>query len=374
MSKKILILISAILVLTSLFGCSGSLAAVATPIPPTAAPLAQPTQPAPTAVSTAVPTAAPTAASTAAPTAAPISVTDFSGKPVALAQPAVRIACVLPNVLNNLYMLGLRNEIVGVHQWSLSKDNPDYAFITQIDPRLADGELEALNGNVEKIVSLKPDLVILQVGDQIIPTLQQDGIQVYAVQVNDFDGVTKLMQDLGALTGKSARAKEIIDYTAGKLAAIQQKTSMIADAQKPKGMFVWGPSTLDIAGGVSTGNAILAASGSQNVSASISEEHVVAKMEQVVTWNPDVIVIWYTDKLKVDDYLKDAGWGSISAVSKKQVYMLPNGFYTDLWTPKYQYAILATAKWMYPDLFASVDLAAEQKDMIKTLYNFDFKE
>jgi iron complex transport system substrate-binding protein len=374
MNKKVATLIACIFILSSLFGCTGTPAATTAPAPTTAAPAVQPTQPpAPTEAPTAAPTASPTAAPTEAPAAAAISVTDFRGKQITLAKPAERIACVLPNVLNDLLMLGLTKEIVGVHKWSLDKSNPDYPFITQIEPRLASGELEALNGNVEKIVSLKPDIVILQAGDEIIPTLEKDGVQVYGVQVNDFDGVTKLMADLGALTGRAARAKEINDYTQRKLAAIQQKIAAIADDKKPKGMFVWGPSTLDIAGGVSTGNAILLASGAKNVSADVKEEHIVAKMEQVVTWNPDVIVLWYTDKLKVDNYLKDAGWASVSAVAKKQVYMLPNGFYTDLWTPKYEYAILATATWMYPDLFPSVDLAAEQKEMIKTLYNYDFK-
>ncbi len=374
MKQKVALLITCIFILSNLAACSSTPAAPTAPAPTAAVPVVQPTQPAaPTPAPTTAPTAVPTAAPTEAPAAASITVTDFRGKQITLAKPAARIACVLPNVLNDLFMLGLTKEIVGVHKWSLDKSNPDYPFITQIEPRLASGELEALNGNVEKIISLKPDIVILQAGDEIITTLEQDGLQVYGVQVNDFDGVTKLMQDLGALTGKEARAKEINDYTSAKLVSIQQKISSIAEDKKPKGMFVWGPSTLDIAGGVSTGNAILVASGAKNISVDVNEEHIVAKMEQVVTWNPDVIVMWYTDKLKLDDYLKDASWASINAVAKKQVYMLPNGFYTDLWTPKYEYAILATATWMYPDLFPGVDLASDQKDMIKQLYNFDFK-
>lgn len=366
MSKKIFYIFAIFSIAISLAACTSQVTVDPTSIPATSVPVVEPTAVPPTVE----PTPLPPTIVAAAPA---IKVTDFRGKEITLEKSPEKIACVLDNVLNDLYMLGVVDQVVAVHHWTLQEANPGYTFMNQIDPRIGKGELPEVNGNAEKIISLHPDIVIMWAQEDIIPTLEQEGIIVYGVQVNTFDDANKLMEDLGKITGKEDRAKEIIDYTQNQLKDIQTTIGSIPDDQKPKGMFVWGPTTLDVAGVASTGNAILTAAGSTNVTASENQEHFVASMEQVVNWNPDAILIWATDKLTVDDYLTDASWQGISAVNNKQVYMFSNGFYTDLWTPKYMFAIKSAAKWLYPDKFTNINLDDEQKSMLKDLYQFDFK-
>ncbi len=300
-----------------------------------------------------------------------IKVTDFRGKEVVLKEPARRIACLLDSGLTGLHMLGVRDEVVALDKWTYENDGLQYT--SQIDPRIAAKELPAVTGNMEKLISLKPDIVIVWAQDQGIKQMEENGLKVYGVQINKFDDIYKEMEDLGRITGKEARARELIDYTKGELDKLSGQLAKVSQDRREKALFVWGPSKLDLAGKTSTGGDILVWAGAVNLAGQIDKEHFVAGMEQVINWNPQSIIMWNNKKIKPEDYYKDPQWLTVKAVKDKKVYMLPNFFFCDLWTLKFQYSIKSTAKWLYPEIFTGMDLEKEKRDMIVKLYGKEIK-
>lgn len=307
----------------------------------------------------------------AAPTdAAAIRVTDSRGVTVELARPAERIVCLLNSGLNDLLMLGCGDRIVGIDEWTYTND-VTYRVLSQLDARIAAREIPAVDGNLEEIIRLQPDVVIIWAqDDEKISALESNGIPVVGIQVNSFDEVFDKMRMLAAVVGKEPRGEELIRWTQGVLDEIDAQVSTLDDADRKTGIFVWGASRLDLAGAASTGHSMLQLCGITDCAAGIDEEHFVARMEDVVQWDPASILMWNIADLDPQDYLDDSQWANITAIRERRVFEIPDDktFYSDLWTVKYVYAVQYFAKCVYPDLFAGQDMDVFLADMMTTLY------
>ncbi|PKM95053.1 MAG: hypothetical protein CVU84_06945 [Firmicutes bacterium HGW-Firmicutes-1] len=302
-----------------------------------------------------------------------IKVIDSRGIEVEVNYPAKRIVCLLNSGLNDLYMLGAKDQVIAIDKWTYDTKEV-YDLTAQIDERVKNRTLPAIDKNIEDIVGMGPDVVIMWAGQKDdIKILEDKGIKVIGIQVDNFDQVYAKMDILGKLSGKEKRAAEIIDYTKKELQNVDDKLKNIDQTKKPSAMFVWGPSKLDIAGSNSTGDSILKMSGAENSAAEVKEEHIVAKMEDVIKWNPEAILMWNINDLNPEDYFKDSQWSNVKAVKDKNVVELPHPFYCDLWTVKYVYSVNFMVKTLYPDLFKDVDLEKSKTDMLKELYNIDFE-
>ena len=81
-------------------------------------------------------------------------------------------------------------------------------------------------------------------------------------------------------------------------------------------------------------------------------------MEQVLMWNPDLIII---DTGTPQSLFDDPRWQPVRAVRQKRVYVQPIGVF--IWDrPTAEAAVLHPlwlAKMAYPDRFSDVDLTAE---------------
>lgn len=302
-----------------------------------------------------------------------IKVIDSRGKEVEVNYPATKIVCLLNSGLNDLYMLGAKEQVIAIDKWTYDTKEV-YELTAQIDERVKNKSLPAIDSNMEEIVALNPDVVIMWAGQKDdIKTLEDRGIKVVGIQVDNFEQVYTKLELLGKISGKEERAGEIIAYTKNSIQSIEEKLSRIGEEDKLSTLFVWGPSKLDIAGNSSTGDSIIKMSGAVNSAANIKEEHVIANMEEVVTWNPKAIIMWHINDLNPEEYYKDSQWRNIDAIKDQKVVELPHPFYCDLWTVKYAYSVNYVAKTLYPDLFKEVDLEKTKVDMLKMLYDVDFK-
>lgn len=302
-----------------------------------------------------------------------VKVIDSRGKEVEVNYPAKKIVCLLNSGLNDLYMLGAKDQVIAIDKWTYDTKEV-YDLTSQIDERVKNKTLPSIDKNIESIVGMEPDVVVMWAGQEDdIKTLEDKGVKVIGIQVDNFDQVYTKLEILGKISGKEKRAAEVIEYTKKELENIENKLKTVNQENKPSAIFVWGPSKLDIAGNNSTGDSIIKMSGAKNSAADVKEEHIVAKMEDVIKWNPEAILMWNVNDLNPEDYYNDTQWGNVSAVKDKKIVELPHPFYCDLWTVKYVYSVNFMAKTLYPDLFEDIDLEKTKSDMLKTLYNVNFK-
>jgi iron complex transport system substrate-binding protein len=129
--------------------------------------------------------------------------TDEIGRKVRILNAPKRIVSMAPNLTEILFTLGLQEEIVGVTDFC---DYPEAALAKQ---RIGG----FINPSIEKIVSLKPDLILgIRDGNRMdtVRRLSDLGFSVYVVDPVGFDGVVKTIGHIGEVVRRREKTREII--------------------------------------------------------------------------------------------------------------------------------------------------------------------
>ena len=180
--------------------------------------------------------------------------------------------------------------------------------------------------NFETVVALKPDLIV-DIGS-INPTYvsladrvqQQTGIP-YALLDGRFEGIADTYRKLGALTHTSARAETLAGYTERTVGTIRERVQPIPKEKRPRVYFARGPRGLDTALGGSINVETIEFLGAQNVAAERSGGLTSVSLEQVLLWNPDIIVT--IDREFAAAVRTDSGWAPVKAVRENRVHLSP---------------------------------------------------
>jgi iron complex transport system substrate-binding protein len=304
--------------------------------------------------------------------AEPIRVTDFRGKDLVFARPASRIVCLIESALSGLYMLGAEGRVVGISRNVYTESvNRYYA---SLDERVRSEKLPAPGNwdfiNLESVVSLRPDLVILwSEQTEAIESIEQRGIPVYGVFLQRLEDVYREITDLGLLTGRADRAADLIRHTKQSVGGVEERLGSLPVDGRPGIYYMWAQGPLETSCGVSTVDDLIGLAGARNVCASIPREHLVVNMERILSWNPDLIVMWYNTRLDPEDLVRQGQWQAVAAVRKGRVHELPDVFLCDLWTLKFPYAVWMLAKWSHPERFQDIDLKKKKEEMLNFLYD-----
>lgn len=304
------LLLAAGLILTS---CAPAATAAPTnsPIPPVATIVA---------TDTAVPgtaTLAPATAIPATPTAGVITLTDDLSRSVTLAGPAQHIVSLAPSNTEILFALGAGATLAGRDDYS---DFPPEA--TQV-PSIGN---QYPHVNAEAIVALHPDLVLAAgvTSPEDVATLAKLGLTVYATgSAGNLDDIYRDIQSLGTLVGKAGAAQTLVDSMRARVEAVKTKAATASahpivfyelDATDPAKPWTAGPGSfvdqlITLAGGTNAGNIA-------------KDQYAQLSLEQVVSQNPDIIVLGSANFGGQTPELVAArpGWQDIKAVKNHTVY------------------------------------------------------
>src|SRR4029079_13871962 len=178
--------------------------------------------------------------------------------------------------------------------------------------------------NLESVLALKPDL-ILDVGSTS-PTFaslaarvqEQTGIP-YALLDGRFDVMPTTYRQLGALTLRDAAP--LADYAEQTLAQISVRVNRIPEDERPRVYYARGPRGLETGLGGSINVETIDYLGARNVAAENKGGLAAVSIEQVLTWNPDVIVT--IDRDFAANVKSDPQWKDVAAVRAGRVHLSP---------------------------------------------------
>ena len=256
--------------------------------------------------------------------------------------------------------------------------------------------------NIEKVISLRPDVVIvpkwiLDQEDALndMDRLNRIGIPSIATDYweKPFENTVPSTILLGTLLGKEKRAQEIVNFYLKQMSIV---TTRLQKINKPKPrVYVeggWkGPSEYGGSYGDDVGwGAIVVKSGGTNIAEGIIPKGTTAPIspEYLLKANPDVIIIsgsyWpetkgamrlgYYAKIKESRrlllaYTKRPGWNTLTAVQNRKVYSI---FHP--WCKFIQHfvAIQSFAKWFYPDEFKDLNPEKNLKEFHRRFLPVDY--
>ena len=219
-----------------------------------------------------------------------------------------RIVSVVPHITEELYLLGVQDRIVGVTSYC------------QRPPEARNKERvgAVVEVNVEKILSLRPDLVIASplTDDKQIQKLRDLGIRVEIFQApQDFEGLCAGFLELARLVGGEQKAREIIKQATSDIDIIKGKVKGLT---RPKVFVQIGEKPLVAAGWDSFIDDFVAFAGGVNIAHEVKTS--VYSREEVVKRNPDIILI---AKMGIAGEREKKQWSkytTIRAVQTDQIY------------------------------------------------------
>ncbi len=199
------------------------------------------------------------------------------------AQQPKRIVSLVPNVTEMLFAVGAGPQVVAVS--SFDEEPPAVRALPRV------GAL--LDPDTERILSLKPDLVVVY-GSQsdLQMQLQRAQIPFFNYRHGGLSQVTVTMRELGRQTGHAAEGETAARAIESRLAAVRAR---VAGRRRPRTMLVFGREkgalrNIYASGGVGFLHDMLEAAGGEDVFADITREAVQATTELILTRAPDVIL------------------------------------------------------------------------------------
>lgn len=216
--------------------------------------------------------------------------------------------------------------------------------------------------NVEKLLTLQPDLVIIASNiegqTRVIPILQQNKIEYIALQYESIEEYFKTLKLFGEILGASSEAGGII---AKVKKDVNNVIARVPKDRHPSVLLLFGSTkSVTVKTQYSTVGSMLEDLGARNISYDprLSMEQMEAfSMERVLQEDPDYILVQtmgddinlILNRIK-KDVESNPAWASLTAVKEGKYIVLPKDLYLYKANKRYGEAYLELARILYPDV------------------------
>ena len=268
--------------------------------------------------------------------------TDEMGKQVKILYPAKRIVSLAPSITEILFALGLDDEIAAITNFC------DYPEAVLNKPRIGG----FVNPDIEKIVSLKPDLIIgIRDGNRIdtVDRLNDSGLPVYLIDPKGFDGVMQTIKNIGDVVGREKESRKMIKEMVKKAENIMTLTQSLS---RPKVFFQLGDAPMITVGKGTLADDLIRLAGGKSISENESVSYPFYSIETVLLKAPEIIIMTSMDSKKNSPQLvkKWESWKSIPAVRMNMIYVIDSNL-VDRPTPRIVEGLEALVRIIHPEIF-----------------------
>lgn len=262
------------------------------------------------------------------------TITDDAGRKVTLPSKIEKCYYTSPIGMIMVYTLD-PDKMAG---WSMQLSDQEKKYIAdqyESLPFLGGQQMNA-KLNTEEIVKAAPNVIFNVAQDVVNDTSiseadklqQQLNIPVVLIDFSKMEQVDEAYLKIGKILGCEKRAKELGDYCNNILKDVKKATKDIPEKDRVKVYYAEGPKGLATEPAGSSHALVLDLVNANNIAkveakgkGGMSE----VSMEQVLAWNPEVILSWGTDRGGAYDLIKTSpDWKNINAVKNGAVYSIPN--------------------------------------------------
>jgi iron complex transport system substrate-binding protein len=239
---------------------------------------------------------------------------DALGRTVMLPASPQRIVSLAPNITEILFYLGLGNRVVGVTRYSY------YPPEAMKKPKVG----SYIRVNAEKIIALKPDLVLGTMdgnSSNSVQLLEQAGIPVYVVNPRTVEETIATIARLGALAGMGEKGEQTAETLTSRVNRIIRET---AGLERPRVFLQINIRPIMTVNSRTIHNDVIRLAGGKNITAGLAVTYPRVSREEVIAEKPDVIIISSMaregrfEKAR-QEWLR---WPSIPAVKNRKVFLI----------------------------------------------------
>lgn len=225
-------------------------------------------------------------------------ITDNLGRQIRIQPRPQRIISLAPSVTEMLFALGLNDQIVGVTSYC---DFPEEAKTKE---KVGD----TLNPNLERLIALKPDLVVITTASQLerlSKQLSDQNIPVYVVDPKTVRDVAVAIEALGTATGKTEEGRKLQAEILDRINVVE---SRVAGLPKPKVLYVLQAAPLITVGRNTFITDLIRLAGGESITGDLETNYPQLSRETAIARAPEVIIApssHGTELVKEEDLRKD---------------------------------------------------------------------
>ena len=312
------------------------------------------------------------------------TVTDLTGKKVTIKDNPSRIAIVPIPWASLTYLVdGDSSKIVGMHP--SAKKAYEISMLKELAPNMKKVNTAFVdsdfNINYEELALLKPDIVVVwDFQNDAIEKLAKLKIPAVAIKYGTLENVQEGIKLLGDILNKQEKAQKLINYHKDTNKYLASKTKKLENIKRKKILYLINPQ-LTVSSGNSVTNIMIDMAGGENVAKDITTGGSWSKvtMEQIIKWNPDIIILSNFDKILPEDIYNNKfegqDWSKINAVKNKKVFKAPIGIYRwDAPSAETPLMIKWIAKVANPELFNDYNMRKDIKDFYLEFFNYKLSD
>ncbi len=267
----------------------------------------------------------------------PYDAVDYLGTTYIIEKEPQKVVSVSPSMTELIYAIGAQDKLVGRSDYC---DYPEEAVSVE-----SVGSMQT--PDVEKIISLEPDLVIVtnMVDEQVVSKLTDVDISVLTVaDVQDLSQIYDMVSMVGAALNKNAEAAALVEEGKETITDVEGK---VKDLEAPSVYYVvsYGEYGDSIPGGDTFIHGIITAAGGDNIGKDITGWSI--NLEEIIEKDPDIIIIpsYYDGAFQEADHYKD-----LTAVKEGRVYVIDTNM-IDRQGARTAEAVKTLAEIFHPEAF-----------------------
>ncbi len=256
-----------------------------------------------------------------------------------------RIVSLSPSNTEIVYALGLGDKLVGNTTYcdypAAAKDKPKIGGFSTVE--------------VEKIVDLKPDLILA--GNihlaKVVPQLINLGLPVFVLDPRTLPDILDSITLAGKVMNAQAPARDLVKSMQDRINAVKAKTANLPDAQRVRTLFlIWHDPPMTVGPNTFIYELVLL-SGGTSVSKGMANGFPTMGLESIISADPQVVIttgMGLSNNLTLQYVNSEVRLKDIPARRDGRVYEV-NQDWTNRMGPRVVDGLEAVARLIHPELF-----------------------
>jgi iron complex transport system substrate-binding protein len=239
----------------------------------------------------------------------PITISDSDGNELTIESEPMKIISMAPNITEMIYKLGVESKLIGRTNYC---DYPEAVSSIETVGSLREPD-------IEKIISLEPDIVIASThfSDDSEKQLTDLGVKVIVLyEEQDVEGIYSIIKTLGTICNSNVKATEAANEMKESVEATK---AAVTNLEAPSVYYVvsFGEYGDYTAGGDTFVGQLITLAGGNNIAQEVSGWSYT--LESLLEADPDIIII--AEDMK-DSFVVAENYKDLTAVKNNQVYTI----------------------------------------------------
>jgi iron complex transport system substrate-binding protein len=313
-----------------------------------------------------------------------IIINDALNRTVTVKRPVERVIPLRLAIAEAMVAIGADDKVVGVG--SDTAEQP--VLFPELSQRPNVGKPSLGKADIERIISLKPNLVLVNEYEDLEQIKKLEGADVTVISSEchgDLLNSISAARRLGYILGVADKAEEYTNWYGGYLDNISSRVEVLSDEEKPRVFYYWnwgeedGP--LGTSGKECPVSPLISFAGGRDIADNMPGEYIEVDPEWVMEQNPSLVVreLMYKEagydvfnatiaQKKVLGFANRTSFSNIDAVKNGNVHVIAVNILSDnSWI-----GTVYLAKLLQPDLFQDFDPRAVHQEYLTRFLHLDF--